>query len=65
MKYGQNVHKHDILEKKQFSGKMGGVYVSYVASVDKKQWHVETLVRSIKSRVHANNYQWQAGFEAN
>ncbi len=33
---------------KAILGKMGGVYVTYVADVDKGQWHVVTLVRSFK-----------------
>ncbi len=35
MKYGQNVHKHNISQIKLFWGKMCGVYVTYVADVDK------------------------------
>ncbi len=33
---------------------MGAVYVTYVADVDKEQWHVLTLVWSVKRKVQNN-----------
>ncbi len=49
IEYGQNVNKHHISQNKAILGKMGGVYVTYVADFDKGQWHVVTLVWAFHS----------------
>ncbi len=40
--------------EKALLGKMRGVFVTYVANVDKGQWHVTTQVESLKILWHIN-----------